>query len=519
MTGLFKLLPRLISCLWFAFFVLPGHAQAPVAWPTKGWQVSTPEAEGMDSAALASLYEYLATAGFNTDSVLVVRYGRIVSETYVAPFSTELRHDLRSVTKSVVATLVGVAVQEGKIASLDQKVLSFFPDQRANGPLQEALAVRHLLDMASGIQWREHPYDEHSDVAKLAKSADWVKFILDRQVEGMPGEKFRYTGADPHLLSAILTRSTGANAAAYARQGLFKTMGIHDFAWRADPQGNTVGESSLRLKSRDMAKLGLLYARQGRWEDRQVLPPDWTATVFAGGLPNGNNPLNALPTYSKLWWTDASVPYAEALGRHGQHIIVLPEQDVVLVVTSKTADNTRRSSAVEMVKRYLLPAIKSHTAVQESPDGQAQLAQAVRRLGTVSKPEPQQPNPQAEALSKRTFDLEPNAWQLREYALELSLPHPRLRLEHATRTFPFSYKSLGGAIGLQGDYVVSQTKSDGPLAIRGRWINGNTFRAETQYLESAFVAEWTAEFADGELKLSYIDGDGRVFKFKGVPKE
>lgn len=510
---------RRLCCFLLVFFVQLGHAQTPVAWPTKDWQVSTPEAEGMDSAALSNLYDYLATAGFNTDSVLVIRHGRIVSETYVAPFNAELRHDLRSVTKSVVATLVGAALQEGKITSLDQKVLSFFPDHSANGPLQEALAVRHVLDMASGIQWQEHPYNEKSDALKLWKSQDWVKFILDRQVSVMPGEKFQYIAAAPHLLSAILTRSTGANAAEYARQGLFKTLGIEDFAWSADPQGHTVGESALRLKPRDMAKLGLLYARRGRWEDRQLLPPDWTATVFAGGLPNGYNPLGAPPTYSRLWWTDASVPYAAALGRHGQNIIVLPEQDVVLVVTSKTADTSSRSSAVAMVKRYLLPAIKGDSALPEDSAGRAKLAQSVRRLDTVGKYQSQQPTPQAEAMSKRTFVLEPNAWRFREFALELSLPDPRYRLEQAAKTLPFWNWSLGGAMGLQGDYVVSQRMFSRPWASRGRWINGNTFRAETQQLESSIIAEWTAEFGDKGLELSYVDGDGNAIKIRGVPRE
>ena len=488
-------------------------------WPTKAWQVSTPEAQGMDSAALSNLYEYLATAGFNTDSVVVIRHGHIVSETYVAPFSAELRHDLRSVTKSVVATLVGVAVQEGKIESLDQKVLSFFPDQRANGPLQETLTVGHLLDMASGIKWQEHPYNEQSDALKLWQSKDWLKFILDRQVIGIPGEKFQYIAAAPHLLSAILTGSTRANAAEYARQGLFKTLGIEDFAWSADPQGHTVGESSLRLKARDMAKLGLLYARRGQWEDRQLLPPEWTATVFSGGIPNGGNPLLAPPTYSRLWWTDASVPYAAALGRHGQNIIVLPEQDVVLVVTSKTAVTSRRSSAVDMVKRYLLPAIKADGALPEDSAGQAKLAQAVRGLGAVGKHESQQPNPQAEALAKRTFILEPNDWRLREFALALSGPDPSFRFEQAARTFPFLNMSLGGPMGLQGDYVVSQNKFEGPMAFRGRWINGNTFRGEAQRLESSIIAEWTVEFGEEGVALSYVDGDGRAFKVRGVPKE
>lgn len=473
----------------------------------------------MDSAVLANLYEYLATAGFNTNSVLVIRHGRIVSETYVAPFNADLHHDQRSVTKSVIATLVGVAVQEGKIATLDQKVLNFFPDQRANGPHQEALEVRHLLDMASGIQWQEHPYNEKSDASKLWRSQDWVKFILDRQVSVTPGERFQYIAAAPHLLSAILTRSTGANAAEYARQGLFKIMGIDDFTWSADPQGHTVGESALRLKPRDMAKLGLLYARRGRWEGRQLLPPDWTEAVFAGGLPNRNSPLIAPPTYSRLWWTDASVRYAAARGRHGQHIIVLPEHDVVLVVTSKTADKSRSSSSVDMVKKYLLPAIKGDTALPEDATGQAKLAQAARRLDAVGKYESQQPTPQAEAMSKRTFVLDPNAWRFREFALELSLPNPRYRLEQAAKTVPFWNWSLVGAIGLQGDYVVSQRMFDRPWASRGRWINGNTFRAETQQLESSIIAEWTAEFGDKELVLSYADGDGHAIIIRGTPKE
>lgn len=268
-----------------------------------------------------------------------------------------------------------------------------------------------------------------------------------------------------------------------------------------------------------MAKLGLLYARRGRWEDRQLLPPGWTEAVFAGGLPNGNNPLSAPPTYSRLWWTDASVPYAAALGRHGQNIIVLPEQDVVVVVTSKTADGSRRSSAVDMVKRYLLPAIKGDTALAENPKGRAKLAQAVVGLNAVGKYESQHPTPEVEALSRRTFILESNAWRFREFALELSRSDPHLRLQQAAQAVPFWNWSRGGAMGLQGEYVVSRNMFVGPLAIRGRWINGTTFRAETQQLESSIVAEWTAEFGDEAVELSYRDGDGRSIRIRGVPKE
>lgn len=472
----------------------------------------------MDAAILADLLDYLATPGFNTDSVIVVRHGRIVTEAYASPFHAALRHDLRSVTKSVIATLVGAAIQEGRIGSADQKVLSFFPEHQANGPLQEAMTVRNLLDMASGIQWREWPYNSQSDAIKLWATPDWTRFILEREVTRMPGEKFQYIAAAPHLLSAILTRGTGSNAADYARGGLFRKLGIADFSWRSDPQGNTVGESALRLRPLDMAKLGLLYLRGGRWEDQQVLPPGWTEALFAPGIVNGGNPLTTPPTYRGLWWTDATVPYASAIGRHGQHIIVLPKQDLLLVVTSKTADSSHGSTPPEMVNRYLLPAVKAEAALAAEPGAAGKLAVALGRFQSASGAESRTPSPAAEALSRRTFALEPNAWGLREFSLELSASEPRYRILQADKAALFGQATRGGAIGLDGRYVVSTQPGDRLWARRGRWIDETTFRIETQFMESAVVGEWTARFENG-LVLNYTDGDGEVRSVRGTPKD
>jgi CubicO group peptidase (beta-lactamase class C family) len=493
-------------------------AVAQTSWPTKQWSASTPEAEGMDPAVLADLYDYLATPSFNTDSVIVVRHGRIVSEAYAAPFHSGLRHDLRSVTKSVVATLVAAAIQEGKISD-EQKVLAFFPEHRANGPEQDALRVRHLLDMTSGIQWRERPYDEQSDARLLWASPDWAGFILAREVLVAPGTKFHYIAAAPHLLSIILTHSTGSNAAEYARRHLFSALGIDDFSWAADPKGHSVGESALRLKPRDMAKLGLLHLRQGRWEDRQLLPVGWPDALFStAGVTHGAVP-NAPPTYRNLWWTDVSVPYAAAQGRHGQHIVLLPKQDIVVVVTSKTADTVRGALTSHMVQRYLLPAVKSDAALPQDAAGSTRLAQAMQRFANPVGFESQTPSPDAKALSRRTFVLESNAWNYRTFALELDASEPHYRLVQADKTALMGEVTRGGAVGLEGRYVVSTRPNDRLWARRGRWLDENTFRIETQHLESSIVAEWTARFEGGQLVLTYTNGDGEALTMRGRPKD
>jgi hypothetical protein len=380
-------------------------------------------------------------------------------------------------------------------------------------------SVRHLLDMTTGIQWREWPYNAQSDALRLWASPDWAEFILARDVAA-PGTKFQYVAAAPHLLSIILSRSTNSNAAGYARAHLFSALGIDDFGWASDPKGHSIGESALRLKPRDMAKIGLLHLRQGRWEERQLLPANWTDALFSSpGVTHGVNPLNVPPTYRNLWWTDVSVPYAAAQGRHGQHILLLPKQDIVLVVTSKTADTVRGASASQMVQRYLLAAVKSDTALPENPPARARLTQAMRRFADPQGFESQQPSPAAKALAKKTLLLETNAWNYREFALELDTPEPHYRLVQVDKKALFGEATRGGVLGLDGRYLVSTKPFDRLWARRGRWIDANAIRIETQHIESAIVAEWTARFDEGLLELTYTNGDGDALTVRGRPKD
>ena len=172
---------------------------AAYEWPTAGWRVSTPEEQGMDSAALADLVDFGASRGLN--SLLVARHGMIVVEAFYAPFRAGLKHRTRSVTKSVIGTLVGIAVKEGRLDSLDRPVVEFFPDRQiANlDERKRAITIQHLLDMTSGLDWNEESF-----VPAMHHSNDWTQFVIDRPMAASPGTGFLYNSGSSHKLKAAL---------------------------------------------------------------------------------------------------------------------------------------------------------------------------------------------------------------------------------------------------------------------------------------------------------------------------
>ena len=186
-------------------FAVAAKAQErpPSVWPTKAWEVSTPEAQGMDSRALARLIDDVGT--YKQDSILIVRNGRIVADAYYGPYVAGVRHDLRSVTKSFLSTAVGILVQQGKLASVDRPVLDFFPDRTVANldERKKAITVQHLLDMASGIDWLERVYTPDESLARMYASPDPTGFVLDQPMSDPPGEKFSYKGGDTYVLSAL----------------------------------------------------------------------------------------------------------------------------------------------------------------------------------------------------------------------------------------------------------------------------------------------------------------------------
>jgi CubicO group peptidase (beta-lactamase class C family) len=272
-------------------------------------------------------------------SVVVERNGRLVFERYYRGAARSARLDVFSVTKSVTSTLVGIALAEGKLRSLDQRLGDFFPKdvQRARDKRVRKITLRQLLEMRSGYR----------DVA-AAQSDDWVRTQIDRPLAESPGRGWAYDNGSFHLLSAVLTKATGRTANAYAQRVLLGPLGIASTAWATDGQGHSLGNTGLRLSSRELLRLGDLYLHGGLWRGRQVVPAVY---VRAATRPYTN--LGRGAGYGYGWWVFGGRPPGfAALGYGGQAIAVYPSQHLVVVVTG-SGDDVQR-----VLDRLVLPALR-----------------------------------------------------------------------------------------------------------------------------------------------------------------
>ncbi|MDX1547576.1 MAG: serine hydrolase [Rhodothermales bacterium] len=353
----------------------PAAAQ-PAPWPTDGWTVSTPEAQGLDAAPLAALDSAIQAGAYGyVDRMVVVRNGRLVVDAryendyeaisqghqsalgcgagtcadaaaevdpynYLHPSTHPFYqgrdvHTLQSVTKSVAATLIGVALARGEIAGLDAPLLSFFQDYDLSG-VDERLhraTLEDLLTMRSGIEWHEQdrPLDETNTTLQLERSADWIQFTLDQPMDAAPGETWVYNSGGSHLMSGVIRHATGRFIDAYAEDHLFGPLGIDDYHWKTTPTGYPDTEGGLYLEAAQLAKIGYLYLRGGVWDGRRILDPGFVAAATARQVDRVNAPGWG---YGYQWWRldrDGVAVWA-GLGFGGQFLLVLPEHDLIGVV-------------------------------------------------------------------------------------------------------------------------------------------------------------------------------------------
>ena len=341
------------------------------------WPTSTPEEQGMNSDLLAEMLETIEEEGSGIDTVTVVRNGTIVVDATVYPFEPDSRHAIRSCTKSVVSALIGIAVEEGHLEGVEQPVLDIFDERdvaRRDGD-KEAMTLEDLLTMSSGLKCRDSYLYNWRGLEQMGESDDWVQHMLDLPMSEPPGTRFEYCNGGSFLLSAIIQETTGMTAAAFAQEHLFDPLGITDVEWPSSPQGISIGWSHLRMRPHDMAKIGLLYLNEGRWEGKQVVPAGWVKASTRKHMPG-----TLQDWYGYQWWVTQDGPYM-ALGYAGQYIIVVPEEALVVVFTSELADEDFYVPQ-DLLEGFILPAIVTTDAQPPRPEGVARLEQAVEALAS-----------------------------------------------------------------------------------------------------------------------------------------
>jgi CubicO group peptidase (beta-lactamase class C family) len=328
--------------------ISPENPTGTAAWPTQGWISASPESQGLDAEKLDEMLAYIAAQeSLYIQSVLVIRNGYLVLEQYYPPFTQETPHVLYSVTKSFVATLVGIAIEEGYIAGVDQPVLSFFPEQEfANSSAsKDAMTLEDVLSMRTGLDWQEGM----PAFRELVSAPDALAFMLNLEMAAQPGDQFNYCSGCSHILAAILEQTTGMDPREYAQTRLFEPLGISNLIWESDRSGLSLGGWGLYLTPRDMAKLGYLYLHNGQWDGQQIVPESW---VLAATTSDWQSPTGL--DYGYQWWIFPELNMYAAQGMAGQKIYVLPDLDMVVVFT---ADLQNADIELDLLETWILPAI------------------------------------------------------------------------------------------------------------------------------------------------------------------
>jgi CubicO group peptidase (beta-lactamase class C family) len=479
-------------------------------WPIGEWQTASPEEEGMDSAALAGLVAFGKTRSF--DSLLIARHGRIVLDAYYAPYSADIPHVVNSTTKAVIGTLIAMAHRDGLLDSFDHPALDLLGDREiANvDDRKKAITVQNLLNMTSGLDWDEGiDGGKEQSLVELGRSPDWVKYILDRPMAHAPGEVFYYNSGGTHLLSALITKLTGKRAADYANDRLFGPLGIAPPFWRRDPQGVSTGGFGLALKPRDMAKIGYLYLRKGKWGDKELLQPEWIEAVSHATV-DMNAKFDPGLRYSNLFWALPDRHVFMSVGYHCQVIMVLPDPDIVAVMTARNFCPFRK------LADDISAAVKSDSALPSAPEAAASLARAISDIATEKSTEVGTMPEIASAISGKTYRFSPSALDLKSLTLFLTEANPHVEWE-AYRPDPASgVAQRQTPIGLDGVYRKGAPTPFGFPALKGAWLDGQTFVVDLQYVGRGEERKWILTFNGDKLTIKSKTRDGREISIEGA---
>ncbi|MGB5894369.1 MAG: serine hydrolase [Ignavibacteriaceae bacterium] len=351
--------------LLVTLFFLPVCSEGPTEpdFSSYNWPSSTPEEQGMDSQLLAQAFEQGENREY-VDCIMVIRNGYIVAEKYYNGYRKSSPHNVKSVSKSFLSALTGIALRDGHLDSLDLIMLDFFPEYIYStiDPRKYDITIRHLLMMRAGFDHEQNNYEQ------ITNSSNWLKSTIELPLYYTPGTKFSYNTFQTHLLSAIITKASGMSTLDLARNYLLKPMNIDVAAWQQDPQGYYFGGNNMYFTPRNMARLGYLYMNNGRLNGNQIVPAEWVEESLTNYTQFTGKNWGALHNYNYgcLWWLGEINTYEVflAIGYGGQFVINFPDLNMIVVTTAEsylewdTADQ-QEQSILNIVADYIVSAVRN----------------------------------------------------------------------------------------------------------------------------------------------------------------
>lgn len=291
-------------------------------------------------------------------SLLIQQHGVLIGERYFNGRSGSKPYNIKSASKSVIGLLTGIAIEKGFIPSIDEPILNYFPEyfEENPDPKKEQITIRNLLSMQAGLR-----STSSGNYGAWVLSKDWVKFALDQDFVSQIGGRMVYSTGTSHLLSVIITKASGMSTKAFAEKYLFDPMNITVGGWDKDPQGNYMGGNNLALIPSDMLKIGQMLINDGVWEGERLISKEWIRDSFKTYTHSNYNPYG----YGYQWWNTKTGDYTTyfAWGHGGQYIMMIPELDAVVVITSSVTNESRRRTYKRpvfiLLEDHIIPLLES----------------------------------------------------------------------------------------------------------------------------------------------------------------
>lgn len=316
----------------------------------------TPESVGISSKVIANYFDsVMSLKDTEIHSVLLMRHGKVIGEIHPAPFKAEYGHTLFSASKTFTSAAIGIAIKEN-LLRIDDRLATFFPDllpEKVSSRLA-AITIRDLLTMNSG-------FNQTDDVRN--NETEWVKKYLAIDVVAEPGTKFKYDSMDTYLLAAIIQKVTGQTVFDYLKQRMFEPLHITEANWETSPEGINCGGWGLYLQSESLAKFGQLLLNKGSWQGKEIIPASWVEEMMKPHVSKTGG-----DSYCYQMWKCDNPNTARADGAYGQYVIVMPNEDMVAVVTQVITKGNAGKREQHMLFKNVLSAIKDGALTKSAAD-------------------------------------------------------------------------------------------------------------------------------------------------------
>lgn len=465
---------------------------------------STPEAEGVSSEQILQFIGAAEHSKNELHSFMFLRHGKVIAEGWWNPYRPDLKHTMYSTSKSFTSTAAGFAVSE-KLLSVDDKVISFFPDQLPDSvsPYLADLRVKDLLSMSVG-------QEPDPTFTVVTRDSNWVKSFFALPIVKKPGTEFLYNTLATYMVSAIVQKVSGQKVMDYLKPRLLDPLAIEGIDWEVDPMGINVGGWGLRVKTEDMAKLGQLYLQKGKWNGKQILPEAWIAEATTATMKDSAPDLADAKKSSSDWaqgygyqfWRCRNNAF-RADGAYGQYIIMMPEQDAVVVITGETPD---MQDEINLVWKYLLPAMQPDAL----PANENALAKLNDKLNSLALPlATKSTSPWVDKISGKTFSLVANDKKYDSISFQFGDEKCHLTIKTNTETHLLSF----GA----GEWHLGETTKLGPTLIPAKahfvglpppkvagsyyWNDENSLELTLRYIESPHSEKYFFRFDGNKVTV------------------